>query len=133
MWECEVCKRKFKNINQHHFCIQKINTIDEYIINQDLAVQEILNKVRSTLKEGLPQAQERISWQMPTFWQEKNIIHFAAFKRHLGVYPGIEVIKIFENELKNYKTNKGTIQFPYIKPIPYDLIVKIAKWNLENR
>ena len=108
MWICPDCKREFENTNQQHFCTNKPETIDEYIAQQPEEVQEILKEVRSTIKSILPDAQERMTWGMPTFWDKHNIIHFASFKKHLGIYPGPDAIIYFAEELKEYKTSKGT-------------------------
>ena len=80
------------------------------------------------LQAALPDAQERISWSMPTYWNQHNIVHFAGFKKHIGFYPGSQAIEMFEERLKEYKTSKGAIQFPYNKPLPAELITEIAKW-----
>ena len=132
MWICPDCKREFENTNQQHFCTNKPETIDEYIAQQPEEVQEILKEVRSTIKSILPDAQERMTWGMPTFWDKHNIIHFASFKKHLGIYPGPDAIIYFAEELKEYKTSKGAIQLPYSKPIPLPLIAKITKWCCET-
>lgn len=91
-----------------------------------------MNDVRNAIKAVLPDAQERISWSMPTFWNKHNIIHFAAYKKHIGLYPGEEAMKYFAPQLTDYKTSKGAVQFPYSKPIPLDLITEIAKWCYET-
>jgi uncharacterized protein YdhG (YjbR/CyaY superfamily) len=96
-------------------------------------IKKILNKVRKTISEAAPMSKEKISWRMPTFYLNGNLIHFAAHKSHLGIYPGPEAITTFNEELKNYKTSKGAIQFPFNKPIPYDLIKKIVVFNIKNR
>jgi uncharacterized protein YdhG (YjbR/CyaY superfamily) len=88
MWKCPKCGRSFNNQNQDHFCGEPPKTIDEYIALQTESVQPLLIKVRDTIRDVLPDAEERISWSMPTYWRKQNIIHFAAFKMHLGVYPG---------------------------------------------
>lgn len=128
MWECPKCGREFKNENQNHFCGEKPKTIDEYISIQAQDIQQILHKVRDTIHAAIPEAEERISWSMPTFWKKQNIIHFSAHKNHLGVYPGSEAIEHFSEQLVEYKSSKGAVQFPYNKPIPYELIAEIAKW-----
>ena len=66
---------------------------------------------------------------MPTYWKKRNIIHFAAFKKHIGLYPGPEAVEAFAERLTEYKTNKGSIQLPYSKPLPLELIAEIAKWS----
>ena len=91
-------------------------------------IQPLLNQVRDTLRNALPNAEERISWKMPTYWCKNNIIHFAAFKNHIGLYPGDKAVEHFSEKLTVYKTSKGAIQFPYNKPLPLQLITEIAKW-----
>lgn len=104
------------------------NPIDDYIAAQPAEVQPILKKTREALAQALPDCAEKISYGMPTYWRKHNIIHFAAQKHHLGIYPGPEAIIEFTDRLSDYKTSKGAIQFPYDKPIPYDLISEIAAW-----
>lgn len=131
MWKCPKCGRSFKNTNQDHYCIDKPKTIDEYIALQEESRQADLNLLRETLRAALPDAQERISWSMPTFWKGHNILHFAAFKNHIGFYPGPEAVAAFAADLQNYKTDKGTIRIPYGK-IDIDLITRIAVWCRET-
>jgi uncharacterized protein YdhG (YjbR/CyaY superfamily) len=107
-------------------------SIDAYIAAQSEDIQPLLNRVRDTIREVLPKAQERISWRMPTFWHTHNIIHFAAHKHHIGLYPGDKAIEHFQDRLKAYKTSKGAVQFPYEKPIPLELIGEIALWCYET-
>ena len=129
MWQCPKCGRDFKNINQDHYC-GKTNTIDEYILAQPEDVQPLLEKIRETIRNAAPSAVEKISWQMPTFWQGENLIHFAAFKKHIGIYPGGEAVGVFAERLTGYKTSKGAIQFPIGKPVDYALIADITKWRV---
>ena len=131
MWKCHKCGREFKNINQSHYCGEKPKTIDEYIWAQDEAKRYDLRYLKDILHEALPDAVEKISWSMPTFWKEHNILHFAASKKHIGFYPGPEAVNHFSKELEAYKTDKGTIRIPYWK-IDKDLIIKIAKWCIET-
>ena len=105
-----------------------MNVIDEYIGAQDVAVQPRLNAIRDTIRSAIPNATEKISYQMPTYWKGRNIIHFAAFKNHIGLYPGGEAPVVFADRLKGYKTSKGTIQFPHDKELPLELIAEIAVW-----
>ena len=128
MWQCLKCGREFKNQNQDHFCGEPLKTIDAYIAAQPESVQPFLNQVRDTIRAVLPDAQERISWSMPTYWNKHNIIHFAAFKKHIGLYPGPKAIENFADRLKEYKTSKGAVQLPYSKPLPLDLIADIVIW-----
>lgn len=131
MWICPKCNRKFKNMNQSHYCGEKPETIDEYIMVQEDYKQQDLICMRDVLRHSLPEADEKISWSMPTFWQGHNIVHFAASKNHIGFYPGPAAVAFFSEELKKYKTSKGTIQIPYGQ-IDIDLVEKIAKWCLET-
>ncbi len=107
-------------------------TIDEYIANFPPAVQELLQKVRLTIKEADPSAEETIKYQMPTFTLKGNLVHFGAFKKHIGFYPVPSGIEAFAEELAPYRTGKGSIQFPFDKPIPYDLITKVVKFRVEE-
>lgn len=133
MWQCPKCKREFKNQNQDHFCGEPPKTIDEYIALQPENVQTLLNDVRNTIRSVLPEdVQERISWSMPTYWNKHNIIHFAGFKKHIGIYPGEEAMVYFADRFTEYKTSKGAVQFPHSKPIPLELIAEIAKWCYET-
>lgn len=127
MWKCPKCGREFKNQNQEHYCL-KPKTIDEYIAMQDECIQPFLQAIRSTIHEAIPTAQERISWSMPTFWDGKNVIQFAASKHHIGLYPGPEAVERFLDRLSEYETSKGTIRIPYREPLPLELIANIAEW-----
>ena len=130
MWQCPKCGRDFKNTNQDHYCKDKPATIDEYIALQPEEVRPILNKIRKTIKKAAPKAIEKISWGMPTFWQGENIIHFAAFKKHIGIYPGDLNNIPFKEKLSTYKTTKGAIQLPLDKPMDYDLIAEITRFRV---
>ena len=129
MWKCEKCGKEFKNANQNHFCV-KPETVDDYIAGQPAEIQPILNKVRDTIREAAPDAKEKISWQMPTYWQSENLIHFSASKNHLGIHPGLVERLPFKDKLSEYKTSKGAIQFPYNKPVDYKLIADITRWRV---
>lgn len=132
MWQCPKCGREFKNQDQNHFCSETPDTIGAYIEAQAKEVQPLLHQVRDTIRTALPDAEERISWRMPTYWRGHNIIHFAAFKKHIGVYPGENAMIYFAERLTEYKTSKGAIQFPYDRQLPLDLIAEIAKWCYES-
>ena len=127
MWKCPKCGKEFKNTNQNHFCGEKPITIEEYILLQDEEKQADLFLIRQTLQQALPDAEERISWSMPTYWKDHNIVHFAASKKHIGFYPGSEAVEAFKEELKSYSVYKGTIRIPYGK-VDTELIQKIAQW-----
>ena len=86
MWKCPKCGRSFKNENQQHFCGKAPETIDDYILAQDESIRDQLRNVREVLRDELPNATEKISWSMPTYWLGHNIIHFAAQKKHIGLF-----------------------------------------------
>lgn len=106
------------------------NNIDEYIMLFSPEVQQKLQAIRAVIKETVPDAQEKISWQMPTFALHGNLIHFAAFKNHIGIYPGASGVETFQDKLTNYKTSKGAIQFPMDQPLPFDLITEIVRFRV---
>lgn len=107
-------------------------TIDEHIHTFAPETQAILEKVRQTIKSVAPQATEAISYGIPTFRLNGNLVHFAGYAHHVGFYPGSEAIEVFREEIKGYKTSRGTIQFPLDKPIPYDLIKKITEFRVKQ-
>lgn len=110
----------------------KPNDINEYIAGFPKDVQKILEQIRATVKKAAPNAEETIKYAMPTFTLNGNLVHFAAFKNHIGFYPAPIGNKAFENELSNYKTGKGSVQFPLDKPMPLDLITKIVKFRIKK-
>ncbi len=107
-------------------------SIDEYISTFAKEIQKILEEIRVTIKAAAPEAKEKISYQMPTFDLKGNLVHFAAFKNHIGFYPTPSGIQKFKKELSVYEGAKGSVQFPLDKPIPYDLISKIVKFRVEE-
>ncbi|AIS59322.1 iron chaperone [Listeria ivanovii] len=112
----------------------EFSTIDEYIAGTPPETQPILQKIRETIQAAAPEATEKISYQMPTFYFEGNLVHFALAKKHYGFYPAPSGIKAFEAELIAYKYSKGAVQFPIDKPVPYDLIAKMVTFRLaENK
>ena len=105
-------------------------SIDEYILQFPLEIQEILETLRKVIKESAPDAEEKISYQMPTFALHGNLVHFAAYKNHIGFYPASSGIDAFKHELSEYKSSKGAVQFPLDKPLPYELISEIVKFRV---
>lgn len=103
--------------------------IDEYIAGFPPEVQEILQKIRLTIRKAAPKAEEAISYMIPTFKLHGNLVHFAAYKNHIGFYPAPRGIEAFKEELSVYEGGKGTVRFPLDKPIPYALISKIVKFR----
>jgi uncharacterized protein YdhG (YjbR/CyaY superfamily) len=106
--------------------------IDEYIAGFPDDIQEILQKIRVTIHKAAPAAEETINYQMPTFTLKGNLVHFAAFKQHIGFYPTPTGIEKFQKELAVYQGAKGSVRFPLDKPIPYGLISKIVKFRVKE-
>ncbi|HEY6438162.1 MAG TPA: DUF1801 domain-containing protein [Ignavibacteriaceae bacterium] len=106
-------------------------TIDEYIKTFPNDIRKILETVRQTIKKAAPDAEEAISYQIPTFKLNGNLVHFAAFKNHIGFYPGSKAIEIFQKELTKYKSSKGAVQFPIDEEMPLSLIQKIVKYRVK--
>ncbi|WP_319467611.1 DUF1801 domain-containing protein [uncultured Trichococcus sp.] len=107
-------------------------TIDDYINQYPEEVRAALEKLRQTIKEEAPDAIEKISYQMPTFYLNGNMVHFAVQKNHIGFYPAPSGVAAFKEELTDYKTSKGAIQFPLTKPIPYELVRQIVRFRVEE-
>lgn len=105
-------------------------SIDEYMAQFSPEVQEKLDALRKVIKESAPDAQEKISYQMPTFVLHGNLVYFAAFKNHIGFYPTPSGIEAFKKQLTGFKTAKGSVQFPLDKPLPYDLVREIVKFRV---
>ena len=113
--------------------IKKFKTMDEYIKTFPKDVQSILEKMRQTIRKAAPEAAEAISYQMPTFkLNDKNLVHFAAYKNHIGFYPIPSGIEAFKKELSPYKQGKGSVQFPMDKSIPYGLVKKIVAFRVKQ-
>lgn len=109
------------------------NTVDEYIQQFAPEIQIQLQQIRKTILEAAPEATEKISWQMPTFTLNGNLVHFAAHKNHIGFYPGPSGIEAFQDRFGNYKSSKGAVQFPIKDPLPLGLITEIVRFRtLEN-
>jgi uncharacterized protein YdhG (YjbR/CyaY superfamily) len=111
---------------------RKFTSIDKYIATFPAPVQERLQQVRAAIHAAAPDATEKISYQMPTFFLNGNLIHFAAFKEHIGIYPMPGVIAAFHKELEGYETSKGAIRFPLSQPLPLELLEKIVKYRIEE-
>ena len=113
------------------------NTIDEYIATFPTEVQKLLQEMRATIRAAAPEAQEKISYQMPTFYLKGNLVHFAAHQKHIGFYPAPSGIEAFQAELAVFKGAKGSVQFPIDQPLPLDLVRRIVEFrvaeNLKNK
>lgn len=106
--------------------------IDEYIAGFPPEIQEKLETIRATIRKAAPNAEEAISYMIPTFKLHGNLVHFAAYKNHIGFYPGAGGIAAFQEELAGYETSKGTVQFPLDKRLPLTLITKIVKFRVQQ-
>lgn len=106
--------------------------IDSHIASQPKETQVLLNQIRTAIKKLAPKAEESISYGIPTFKLNGNLVHFAGYKTHIGFYPGVSGINEFKKELVKYKTSKGTIQFSLEEPLPIGLITKIVKFRLKQ-
>lgn len=111
---------------------KKFETIDEYIVEFSEDIQEILENMRKVIQEAAPEAEEVISYGMPTFKFHGNLVHFAAYKNHIGFYPAPSGIERFKKEILEYKSSKGAVQFPLDEPIPYDLVEKIVIFRVKE-
>ena len=112
--------------------MQTAKNIDEYIKNFPTDVQKILARVRTTIKKAAPGAEEAMKYGIPTFVLNGNLVHFGAYKEHIGFYPDPKGIKELQKELAPYQAGKGTLKFPLDTPIPYDLITKVVKLRVEQ-
>lgn len=106
------------------------STIDDYIRAFPRDVQKKLSDLRATIHRAAPDAAEKISYRMPTFFQKKNLVHFAAYAHHIGLYPGASGIAAFKDELTNYVTSKGAVQFPIDQSLPLDLVTRIVQFRV---
>lgn len=107
-----------------------VGTIDEYIAQYPAEVQEKLREMRAVIQAAAPKATEKISYGMPTFFLRGNLVHFGAFKHHIGFYPVPSGMEAFKEELSAYKTSKGAVQFPLDQPLPHDLITRIVQFRV---
>jgi uncharacterized protein YdhG (YjbR/CyaY superfamily) len=111
---------------------EPFKTMDEYISTFPEDVQSILQEMRQTIRRAAPEAMEAISYQIPTFKLNGNLVHFAAFKNHIGFYPTSSGIEAFKRELTPYKGAKGSVQFPLDKPVPFDLVGRIVRFRVKE-
>ncbi|MBQ6452022.1 MAG: DUF1801 domain-containing protein [Solobacterium sp.] len=127
MWKCPKCGRQFKKTGQSHYC-GKPGNVDEYIGMCDEDIRTYLQQVRDVIREVLPDVEETISWGMPTYRRKQNLIHFAANRNHIGIYPGEEAVEAFADRLEGLSHDKGTIRISLKEPLPLELIRDIASW-----
>ncbi len=105
-------------------------TIDDYIASFPPDVQQILQELRATIKAAAPEAEETINYQIPTFTLKGNLVHFAAFKKHIGFYPAPSGIEAFKEALAPYEGAKGSVKFPLDSPLPLDLVSEIVQFRV---
>ena len=110
--------------------VVRFTSIDEYIATFPGEVQILLKELRATIRTAAPDAEEKISYQIPTFFLKGNLVHFAAYKKHIGFYPTSSGIQAFQKELSIYKSAKGSVQFPLEEPLPLELIGRIVKYRV---
>ena len=108
------------------------SSIDDYISEFPAALQARLQQIRETIRQAAPGAEEMIKYAIPTFTLKGNLVHFAAFKNHIGFYPAPMGMKAFEQELSAYKTGKGSVQFPLDQPLPLELVRKIVAYRVAH-
>ncbi len=112
--------------------LHEFHDIDSYIAGFPEDIRKLQTELRAVIKQAAPEATEKISYSMPTFYQHGNLVHFAAYRNHVGFYPAASGIEAFKAELSAYKWSKGTIQFPLGKPLPVGLITRIVQFRLEE-
>jgi uncharacterized protein YdhG (YjbR/CyaY superfamily) len=110
--------------------MKNFKDIDSYIADYPAATQKLLKQIRNTIKKSVPKAEEKIVYGIPTFYLHGNLVHFGGTKNHIGFYPTPSAIVAFKNELKEYVTSKGTVQFPLDKPLPVKLIAEMVKFRV---
>jgi uncharacterized protein YdhG (YjbR/CyaY superfamily) len=110
----------------------KITTIDEYISGFEPEIKKTLNELRDFIRAEVPEATEKISYGMPTFYLNGNLVHFAAFKDHYGFFPSPSGIDEFEKELAPYRSGKGTLRFPLNQDIPWDIIKRVVQFRVKE-
>ena len=109
-----------------------VQTIDDYLRQCSPAVRRMLRDLRAAIRKAAPEATEKISYQMPTFFLNGNLVHFAACEHHIGFYPAPSGVAAFAPALTRYKTSKGAIQFPLDQPLPLALVTKIVKFRVRE-
>lgn len=107
-------------------------SIDEYIAAFPQEIQEVLESIRQTIRQAAPDAEETISYKIPTFTLHGNLVHFSAYRHHIGFYPGATCIEVFKRSLLEYKSAKGSVQFPLGRPMPYALISKMVGYRVKE-
>jgi uncharacterized protein YdhG (YjbR/CyaY superfamily) len=107
-------------------------TIDDYIASFPTEVQSLMRKLRATIRKAAPSAEEKISYRIPTFYLQGQLVYFGGFKKHIGFYPGAAAVVKFKKQLSAYRGAKGSVQFPYDEPMPLSLIGKIVQFRVKQ-
>ena len=108
-----------------------IATVDEYIAQFSAPIQSVCRAIQQTIRETAPEATEKISYGLATFYQGENLVHFGVMKKHIGFYPGGDGVSAFADRLASYSTSKGAIRFPIDQPIPLDLVREITAYRVQ--
>ncbi|MCB0489936.1 MAG: DUF1801 domain-containing protein [Cyclobacteriaceae bacterium] len=108
----------------------KVENIDDYILQFPKEVQKLLKQIRSTIKKAAPKAEEAMKYGIPTFVLNGNLVHFAAYKSHIGFYPAPSGLLAFKKEIAKFKSSKGAVQFPIAESLPLDLVTRIVKFRV---
>jgi uncharacterized protein YdhG (YjbR/CyaY superfamily) len=109
-----------------------VENVDKYIEQFPPEIRELLDQMRKVIRKAAPNAEETISYAIPSYKLNGMLVHFAAFSKHIGFYPGAGGIAEFADELAGYKTSKGTVQFPFDRPLPLDLVKRIVKFRIKQ-
>ena len=131
MWTCPNCGREFKRAQQNHYCGKAPETVEASIAAQPEDIQPILRQLRDTLRQSLPEAEERIAWSMPSYWAGRHVLQFSAGKSQISLYVGEDAIAAFSPALSEAETRKGTLYLPYGQALPLGLVGEIARWCYE--
>jgi len=132
VWRCRIRATMAKERKDMKTNPAAPKNIDEYIAGFPPDIQELLERIRMTIRKAAPDAEEKISYQMPTFALKGNLVHFAACKNHIGFYPTPTGTEKFQKELSIYKGAKGSVRFPLDRPMPFALISKIVKFRVKE-
>lgn len=128
MWYNKIKKKESTALEENI----NYSTVDEYISGFPKDVQEKLLEMRRVIKEAAPDAEEKISYRMPAYMQNGPLVYFAAFKNHIGFYPTASSTEIFKEAFKQYKSGKGSVQFPMDKPLPLELVAQVVRFKVEE-
>lgn len=133
MWKCPKCGRVFQRTNQGHYCGKAPEDVNEYIELQPFEAHAHLTKLRNIILKNIPDVRERIAWSMPIYEIEDHSVSFAACKRHVSLYVGLEILDKFKLQLNEFEIKKNAIYLPYNKTLPVELIKDIIKQCFEAK